>query len=107
MRPDVPAERPYCLPLYAFPPGHGCCWQGDKWSISPFTSYIDWDADLTNYYYEVTRSESEASRDARPSYHPDVAMFVQVKGGLLLEASVGTQRYDFFPLLETDSPEDR
>jgi lipid-binding SYLF domain-containing protein len=35
---------------------------------------------------------------ASPSYHPDVAMFVQVKGGILLEASVGTQRYDFFPL---------
>ena len=33
-----------------------------------------------------------------PGYHPDVAMFVQVRGGLLLEASVGTQRYDFFPL---------
>jgi lipid-binding SYLF domain-containing protein len=33
-----------------------------------------------------------------PGFHPDVAMFVQVKGGLLLEASVGTQRYDFFPL---------
>ena len=33
-----------------------------------------------------------------PSFNPDVAMFVQVKGGLLLEASVGTQRYDFFPL---------
>ncbi len=35
---------------------------------------------------------------AAPSYHPEVAMFVQVRGGLLLEASVGTQRYDFFPL---------
>jgi hypothetical protein len=25
-------------------------------------------------------------------------MFVQVRGGLLLEASVGTQRYDYFPI---------
>ena len=25
-------------------------------------------------------------------------MFAQVRGGLLLEASVGAQRYDFFPL---------
>ena len=33
-----------------------------------------------------------------PSYNRDVAMFVQVRGGLLLEASVGAQRYDFFPL---------
>lgn len=37
-----------------------------------------------------------------PGYHPDVAMFVQVKGGLMLEASVGTQRYDFFPLEKAD-----
>ena len=35
---------------------------------------------------------------AAPSYHPEVAMFVQVRGGLLLEASVGTQRYDYFPI---------
>ncbi|MEM1112240.1 MAG: hypothetical protein AAGI11_10065 [Pseudomonadota bacterium] len=35
-----------------------------------------------------------------PSYHQDVAMFVQVRGGLLLEASVGAQRYDFFPLAD-------
>ena len=27
-----------------------------------------------------------------PSYNKDVAMFVQVRGGLLLEASVGAQR---------------
>jgi len=42
----------------------------------------------------------KASKDATPSYHPDVAMFQQVKGGLLLEVSVGSQRYDFFPLVE-------
>ncbi|MGI9330965.1 MAG: hypothetical protein ACR2QB_09655 [Gammaproteobacteria bacterium] len=35
---------------------------------------------------------------ATPGYHPDVAMFVEVKGGLLLEASVGTQRYDYLPV---------
>ena len=35
---------------------------------------------------------------AAPSYHPEVAMFVQVRGGLLLEASIGTQRYDYFPI---------
>ena len=38
---------------------------------------------------------------AAPSYHPEVALFVQVRGGLLLEASVGTQRYDYFPLQGT------
>lgn len=36
---------------------------------------------------------------ATPGYHPDAAMFVEVKGGLLLEASVGAQRYDYFPAL--------
>lgn len=40
-----------------------------------------------------------------PSYSQKVAMFVQVRGGLLLEASVGTQRYDFFPLASTVSPD--
>ncbi|RLQ23366.1 hypothetical protein DWB85_02090 [Seongchinamella sediminis] len=37
-------------------------------------------------------------RALTPGFSPDVAMFVLVRGGLLLEASVGTQRYDFFPL---------
>ena len=36
-----------------------------------------------------------------PSYNQEVAMFVQVRGGLLVEASVGAQRYDFFPLAPT------
>ncbi|MEH6593757.1 MAG: hypothetical protein V7746_26045 [Halioglobus sp.] len=35
-----------------------------------------------------------------PSFNQEVAMFTQLRGGLLLEASVGTQRYDFFPLPE-------
>jgi lipid-binding SYLF domain-containing protein len=35
-----------------------------------------------------------------PSHNYEVAMFTQLRGGLLLEASVGTQRYDFFPLAE-------
>lgn len=39
-----------------------------------------------------------------PSFNQEVAMFTQLRGGLLLEASVGTQRYDFFPLTE-DTPE--
>ncbi len=33
-----------------------------------------------------------------PGYHPDGALGVVVRGGLMLEASVGTQRYDYFPL---------
>ncbi|MEP4149095.1 MAG: hypothetical protein ABJL54_17890 [Halioglobus sp.] len=41
---------------------------------------------------------AKTGKAVTPGYHPDVAMFVQVRGGLLLEVSVGTQRYDFFPL---------
>ena len=35
-----------------------------------------------------------------PSFNKEIAMFTQLRGGLLLEASVGTQRYDYFPLVE-------
>jgi lipid-binding SYLF domain-containing protein len=49
---------------------------------------------------QANATVATASRDAKPSYHPEVAMFEQVRGGLLLEASVGTQRYDYFPLVE-------
>jgi lipid-binding SYLF domain-containing protein len=42
-----------------------------------------------------------AGKSLTPSYATDVAMFVQVRGGLLLEASVGAQRYDYFPLVTT------
>jgi len=37
-----------------------------------------------------------------PSFNQEVAMFVQVRGGLLLEASVGAQRYDYFPLVQSE-----
>lgn len=48
---------------------------------------------------QANASVATVGKAVTPGYHPDVAMFVQVKGGLMLEASVGTQRYDFFPLL--------
>jgi lipid-binding SYLF domain-containing protein len=47
---------------------------------------------------QANASVATVGKAVTPGYHPDVAMFVQVRGGLLLEASVGTQRYDFFPL---------
>lgn len=47
---------------------------------------------------QANASAATVGKAITPGYHPDVAMFVQVRGGLLLEASVGTQRYDFFPL---------
>lgn len=47
---------------------------------------------------QANASIAKAGKAATPGYHPDVAMFVEVRGGLMLEASVGTQRYDYFPL---------
>lgn len=47
---------------------------------------------------QANASAGTAGKAITPGYHPDVAMFVEVRGGLMLEASVGTQRYDFFPL---------
>ncbi|MEH6591389.1 MAG: hypothetical protein V7746_14105 [Halioglobus sp.] len=38
-----------------------------------------------------------------PSYNNEVAMFTQLRGGLLVEASVGSQRYDFFHLTENNN----
>lgn len=35
-----------------------------------------------------------------PSFNQEVALFTQVRGGLLLEASIGAHRYDFRPLAE-------
>ncbi|AQA17636.1 hypothetical protein BST95_04680 [Halioglobus japonicus] len=63
-------------------------------------------ADVLNEFkrgrFEFTGQANAAAatwgRAVTPGYNPDVAMFVEVRGGLLLEASVGTQRYDYFPL---------
>lgn len=53
---------------------------------------------------QANASVAKAGKAITPGYHPDVAMFVQVRGGLLLEASVGTQRYDYFPLAPEVEP---
>ncbi|MEP5569106.1 MAG: hypothetical protein ABJN62_14805 [Halioglobus sp.] len=56
---------------------------------------------------QANAAVAKTGKAVTPGYHPDVAMFVQVRGGLLLEVSVGTQRYDFFPLVpETDNTEE-
>lgn len=47
---------------------------------------------------QANASLGTAGKAVTPGFNPEVAMFVLVRGGLLLEASVGTQRYDFFPL---------
>lgn len=52
---------------------------------------------------QANASVATVGKSVTPGYHPDVAMFVQLRGGLMIEASVGTQRYDFFPL-DTDTP---
>ncbi len=45
-------------------------WVGDKWTISPFASYVHWDESLTDYYYGVSGSEA---RDDLPVYRPGAA----------------------------------
>ena len=42
-------------------------WFSDKWTVSPFASYVYWDRTLTDYYYGVTKAES---REDLPVYHP-------------------------------------
>lgn len=44
---------------------------------------------------------------ATPSFNREVAMFTRIRGGLLLEASVGTQRYDFYSLDGSSHPATR
>jgi len=51
---------------------------------------------------QANASVATMGKAITPGYNPDVAMFVEVRGGLMLEASVGTQRYDFFPLQPLD-----
>ena len=42
-------------------------WFGDKWTVSPFASYVYWDRTLTDYYYGVSTAES---REDLPVYQP-------------------------------------
>ncbi|QFU76597.1 MipA/OmpV family protein [Halioglobus maricola] len=49
-------------------------WQGEKWSLSPFFSYLHWSDSLANYYYGVTAKESDASGHI-PSYQPGSTEF--------------------------------
>ena len=42
-------------------------WIGNKWTVSPFASYVHWDEALTDYYYGVSGAES---RDDLPVYYP-------------------------------------
>ena len=39
-----------------------------------------------------------------PSFNGDVALFTELKGGLLVEASVGAHRYGFAPITSADAP---
>ncbi len=42
---------------------------------------------------------------ATPSFNSEVALFTQIHGGLLLEASVGAHRYDFAPIIRDNAPQ--
>jgi MipA family protein len=54
-------------------------WRRDRWSVSPFVSYVYQDADLNNYYYGVTQEEA---RDDLPDY--------TARSGSFLRAGVNT-----------------
>ena len=41
---------------------------------------------------------------ATPSFNSEVALFTELKGGLLIEASVGAHRYGFAPIVRADAP---
>ncbi|AQA17635.1 hypothetical protein BST95_04675 [Halioglobus japonicus] len=42
-------------------------WFSDRWTVSPFASYVHWDRSLTEYYYGVTPAEA---REDLPVYQP-------------------------------------
>ncbi len=42
-------------------------WTGEKWTVSPFASYVHWDETLTDYYYGVSGAEAATGL---PVYHP-------------------------------------
>ena len=46
-----------------------------------------------------------AGMAATPSFNSEVALFTELKGGLLIEASVGAHRYGFAPITPGSKPE--
>ncbi|MEP1471587.1 MAG: MipA/OmpV family protein [Halieaceae bacterium] len=52
-------------------------WHNEKWSLSPFASYLYWDDKLSDYYYGVTSLESEAS-GILPAYETGSTSFGRI-----------------------------
>lgn len=47
---------------------------------------------------QVNAAATIVGKTYTPAFNTEVAVFSQVRGGLMLEASVGTQHYRFYPL---------
>ena len=73
-------------------------WYRDEWRESLGHEPLIVERGRFEFTGQANMAHVVGGKAATPGYHPDAAMFVEVKGGLLLEASVGTQRYDYFPV---------
>jgi lipid-binding SYLF domain-containing protein len=67
-------------------------------------------ADVMEFAGQGNLAVAQLGGAATPSFNTEVAMFTQLRGGLLLEGSVGAHRYTFRPLTPgpqpgTDDPE--
>ena len=65
-----------------------------------YEGYVDTPAEFAGQVNAAVATFGVAST---PSFHSDIALFTQLRGGLLLEASVGSHSYDFAPIGEIDS----
>ena len=67
-------------------------------------------ADVMEFAGQANLAVAQLGGAATPSFNTEVAMFTQLRGGLLLEGSVGAHRYTFRPLaqatrLDPDHPQ--
>lgn len=67
-----------------------------------YDSWVDTPAEFAG---QVNASVVTLGVASTPSFHTDIALFTQLRGGLLFEASVGSHSYDFAPVGEIDSSE--
>lgn len=61
-------------------------------------------ADVMEFAGQANLAVAQAGAAGTPSFNTEVAMFTQLRGGLLLEGSVGAHRYTFRPLASGTGP---
>jgi lipid-binding SYLF domain-containing protein len=59
-------------------------------------------ADVMEFAGQANLAVAQAGGSATPSFNTEVAMFTQLRGGLLVEGSVGAHRYTFRRLTPAD-----